>query len=299
MAKLIVTRRREFAGGLRQYEFRILIDGDRVARVGPEKAVEIDLPPGRHRVIAQVDVLSRHPVEIDVGADFLRSQPVEIDIGEDGVCALRVRSNLGGWRGFRFAFLLSMLLIVAMLLINSTDRFWFSHPSDRIWLAMVMTPTTMLPVLVQIAYIFVRRDHFLRIEEVPSADPAARRVAFRRVRPDPPRVTIRGMMIAVAVLAVILGAWIEWARYTRRSSFQNRANVYANSEVPFRKVQEDFARSAEVWTKSGLDLTSLRQMAAKATARADYYAAMKRKYEEAAARRWLAVEPDPPAPPWP
>ena len=51
--------------------------------------------------------------------------------------------------------------------------------------------------------------------------------------------------------------------------------------------------------KSGLDPTSLRQSAARATARADYHAAMKRKYEEAAARRRLSVEPDPPEPPWP
>ena len=34
-------------------------------------------------------------------------------------------------------------------------------------------------------------------------------------------------------------------------------------------------------------------------ARADYHAAMRRKYEEAVARRWFFVEPDPPEPPWP
>ena len=40
-----------------------------------------------------------------------------------------------------------------------------------------------------------------------------------------------------------------------------------------------------------------RQEAAKAAARADFHAALRRKYEQAAAERWFTVEPDPPEPP--
>ena len=53
------------------------------------------------------------------------------------------------------------------------------------------------------------------------------------------------------------------------------------------------------WQKRGRDASSYRQAAARAKARADYHAAMKRKYEEAAARHWFSVEADPPQPPWP
>jgi len=46
MAKLIVTRPRQFADRLRQY--RILIDGDPAATIGPGQTVEVELAPGRH-----------------------------------------------------------------------------------------------------------------------------------------------------------------------------------------------------------------------------------------------------------
>ena len=182
----------------------------------------------------------------------MRSQPVEIDVGEGGVCQLRVRSNLGGWRGFRFTFLLSMMLILAMILISSTNGFGFTNPSDRFWLTMVMTPTAMLPALVQIASHVVRRDHFLRVDEDPSVESGRPPVRIPTGATGSPAGHDPGMMIAVAILALILGAWIEWARYTRRNSFQNRASVHANSEVPFRTIEKDYARSAEAWMKSGL-----------------------------------------------
>jgi hypothetical protein len=46
--------------------------------------------------------------------------------------------------------------------------------------------------------------------------------------------------------------------------------------------------------------TTARQAAAKWAAVADYHGTLKRKYEHAAARRLLSVEPDPPEPsvPW-
>jgi hypothetical protein len=40
-------------------------------------------------------------------------------------------------------------------------------------------------------------------------------------------------------------------------------------------------------------------MAARTAAKADYHAAMKRKYEQAASGGPFWVEPDPPGPPWP
>ena len=92
-------------------------------------------------------------------------------------------------------------------------------------------------------------------------------------------------MIAVAVLAVLLGAGIEGARMFSRSRFQIRADYHARAVEIFQEDEQKKIKLAVNWEKRGLDASIFRQAAAKTAKVVKYHAAMKQKYEEAAARR--------------
>jgi hypothetical protein len=106
-------------------------------------------------------------------------------------------------------------------------------------------------------------------------------------------------MIAVAIVALLLGAGVEWMRFTRRGFFEAKASYHSQFEDQFRGFERDFIRMAGGSQATNPNANPFQQSAARAAAVADYHAAMRRKYEEAAARRAFSVEPDPPAPPWP
>ena len=129
------------------------------------------------------------------------------------------------------------------------------------------------------------------------------------------RISIRQMMIVVAIAAIYLGAAVQWARFQRRDFFRSRASLHANLEESARASQQRYLGSLANLEKAGagVDMESMgetgrlylqsvagyRQEAAKAAARADFHAALRRKYEQAAAERWFTVEPDPPQSAWP
>lgn len=77
-----------------------------------------------------------------------------------------------------------------------------------------------------------------------------------------------------------------------------QAKVHDDIEQIARKAEREFLGLAAGLEKGGLNGNGERQIAAKWCAQADYHA-MKRKYEQAAARAAFFVEPDPPAPPTP
>jgi hypothetical protein len=283
MAKLIVSRTRQFADRLRRY--RILIDGDRVASIGPGNTVESDLTPGRHRVTARLD--------------FMSTPPVEIETAPEGIRHLRVGSNLVYSTSLKLVMVLPVLAPFWILFINLAYSRLFGDPFEAGWFSQFMIPSVFLPFLLQIAFMVICRDRFLYLQEIPALDPGTRQVALPRVQPVGIRVTIRGMMIAIAILAILLGVWIEWGRHTRRDFFSNRASRDAVWETTFRQLEKVWSRMADQTQKAGLNAGPARQAAAKAAKKADYHAAMKRKYEAAASRRWFFVEPDPPEPPWP
>ena len=59
------------------------------------------------------------------------------------------------------------------------------------------------------------------------------------------RLTIRTLMITIAVLGTILGAGIGAVRLKRRSvHFQQRANEFANQEITYTKIAGLRARNA-------------------------------------------------------
>jgi hypothetical protein len=82
MATLILTRPRQYVDMLRRYT--IIVDGHRRATIRRGQTISLDLPPGRHQVVAKID--------------WCRSNPVEIEVGPEGRHFLEVGSNLTGWR---------------------------------------------------------------------------------------------------------------------------------------------------------------------------------------------------------
>jgi hypothetical protein len=89
-------------------------------------------------------------------------------------------------------------------------------------------------------------------------------------------MTTRRWMIAVTVVALLMGGPIEGVRLLRRHrTFRRRADVH--------EILEEHRR---LHGREQFDRTRL----------ADYHAAITRKYRRAARCPWLPVEPDPAAP---
>jgi Tfp pilus assembly protein PilE len=94
--------------------------------------------------------------------------------------------------------------------------------------------------------------------------------------------TVRRLMIAVAVVAVLLAAVDAWRMALRQRHYESLARAY-RSMATF----EEALVSVAVQTGSDPE---------KHVRRAARYAGLGRKYEQAAARPWAAVGPDPPLP---
>jgi hypothetical protein len=93
------------------------------------------------------------------------------------------------------------------------------------------------------------------------------------------RFTVRRMMVAVAVVALVLGAV---ALGVRSGEFRNRARYH-----------EVMAASPLLGVKPAPPVFDPVRYTPKWSA---YHARLKRKYERAARRPWLFVAPDPPLP---
>jgi len=122
------------------------------------------------------------------------------------------------------------------------------------------------------------------------------------------------MVVAVAIVAVILGAAIWLVEMIHRlSTYRQTAAAFDRQEREARKEQEQrlwlaasLGKDAESQTrmprllesaKNAAELAGYhRRLAAQSGQRADDYARLRRKYERAATRPWLPIEPDPPAP---
>ena len=104
------------------------------------------------------------------------------------------------------------------------------------------------------------------------------------------RFTLRRMMIAVAVLALLFGT--AAGLWRRHLSFKRQADEYA------QKRNEQFAQGYRVllarWPSDGELKMKDEHYRLK-----DYYEELRLKYERAADRPWLPVESDRPPPDWP
>jgi hypothetical protein len=104
-----------------------------------------------------------------------------------------------------------------------------------------------------------------------------------------PHMTTRRWMVAVAVVAVVMGGGI-WLR-ERRRSFESLA-AYHQSKLDRFLIW----RSLDDLTVIRLFHRDLKPLTTDEAKIATWHAAMARKYEQAARYPWLPVELDPPEP---
>ena len=100
------------------------------------------------------------------------------------------------------------------------------------------------------------------------------------------RLTLRSMMVVIAVLAAV--CWVA----ERRLRFQCLA------EYHFLRSSADIVCCVVLVTDDGKETALVEGGTGKPTtlARADWHRALHTKYEKAARSPWLAVAPDPPRP---
>jgi hypothetical protein len=109
-----------------------------------------------------------------------------------------------------------------------------------------------------------------------------------------PRATIRRMMAAVAVVAVLMGAWVGLARLRRISAaYHALAEEHAGVEETLRRMIATEGADSPVDISPGPGLPSIRFTAQAAAA---HEAELRRKYERAARYPWMPVGPDSPMP---
>lgn len=281
MAKLIVTRPRIKRFGTDFGGFRIVVDGTTIGRIGAGMAVEFPLPPGHHQVGARLG--------------FFQSRPVDLDVGAEEIRTLRVIGNPRADKLLRYAAMLPSFValgVVTWELSSGGPR----SVMDFGWLKTLAFLGSFLPAALLLLFL---RDDYLVFDEIPSLTLTEGRIAAL-MDPQPLRfrATIRQLMIAVAIVALFIWIGIEGTRRERSSLFQSRAYLHSRLEEIAREDEQHYHRMAAISGDTEPDASSYRKKAAKAAARADYHAAMKRKYEEAIARGAFSVEPDPPEPPW-
>jgi heme exporter protein D len=98
------------------------------------------------------------------------------------------------------------------------------------------------------------------------------------------RFTVRRMMVAVAVVALLLMAV---------STLQRRAHLQGLADYHAERARQIRSSSAPIQTPDG-DYSQPRSEAA--LRRAGYHHALAEKYDFAARYHWLPVAPDPPEP---
>ncbi len=99
-------------------------------------------------------------------------------------------------------------------------------------------------------------------------------------------------MVAVAILAMVLGTALGLRR--RRESFERRAGMFAQKAHDEMRDEENY-RISRRGSEFGYDSRTTNAH----YELVEHYWALSEKYNQAAARPWLIVAPDPPAPVWP
>jgi hypothetical protein len=160
-----------------------------------------------------------------------------------------------------------------------------------------MMGAVFLPAIVCLPGFVFRRNHVLCLTQIPGGDLADEQIAqYLRTHPLRLRITTGKTMTAVAILAIYLGIVSELASRARSQAFESLAKSHGHDHWKYLDAEQVHLQLAADTEAVGLDGSADRQAARWAAALAEYHAAMKRKYEEAAARRSLSVEPDPPKP---
>jgi hypothetical protein len=119
------------------------------------------------------------------------------------------------------------------------------------------------------------------------------------------RFTVRGMLIAVASVALLMGGLrLLWLRSVYRKAALAHAAYENLARTLQRMVENDGQEERELEIAFGMKVEPQSE-AVKAKRAADarmnqetaeYHAALKHKYERAASRPWVPIAPDPPPP---
>ena len=110
------------------------------------------------------------------------------------------------------------------------------------------------------------------------------------------RLTMRRTMVFVAVMAVVAGT-VEGTR-RRCQSFERRANMFAR-KVGTAYMDEQAYRTNRRSNRPGSAFYYDNRTSVAYGQLVEHYDALRVKYEQAAARPWWFVGPDPPEPDWP
>ena len=106
-----------------------------------------------------------------------------------------------------------------------------------------------------------------------------------------PRFTVRRMMVAVAILALMTAVFAMLIQSERR---RQRAMYHSKMETETEHLM-NFYRG-DLVLKRGENRDDFPAMLDRFTRRNRYHSEMRQKWEASAARPWLPVEPDPPEP---
>ena len=264
MAKLIVIRPRLGRTWDARRSFDVLIDGQPAGAVGVGETIEIDLSPGRREVRLQCGRLG--------------SRPVVVEPGPDETHRLAVGPNLNLHKRTGPAICLSMLPLLGLCAwINFGPRVGrFSAHLD--WQIALVIPTAVLSFIPLLFVSIFSSNDLVVACKIPNADLTEQQVALLLwAHPFRKRITIRHVMIAVALLALAFGASLELFRSTRALSFRSRASFHADQEAMFRKFEQGWVEADLEMEKKGYGRGHFTKEAAEEAALADYHAAMKRQ----------------------
>lgn len=267
MAKLVVVRPRgsSFVGLTRCHVF---LDGRRVASLAEGMKVEIPLSPGRHEFLARKD-LNRSPIVAIEGEPETRH---EFRVVFRPFIPMSFARQFALYLGLMSPY--SLWLYFHPLFFPGPEQFWI----DRFFTPLIL----LLSFGMAIGLSVVAQSGSLRL--VPGLDPANGQALTPETASRRGRLTLRAMMIAVAVLAVLLGLGVRQWRRARDGYYRHEARMH--------RIDEESDRNAAEFHKGSSNPAT----AAMFAARAEYHAAMARKYEDALARGLTTVEPDPPPP---
>ncbi len=264
-------------------EYRIVIDDKYVTSIGTGKSAEIELSTGHHL--------------IQIRAGFRRSVPAGIEAAPEGVYHLTVGPNSLNWRKKTLFLVLNGLVVCAIAFLVETDRDLTKPSGSLSWVNVILLLCILLLSLlltVSLTFWWINFLYLIEIKYFVSRDKKivdsfwTKSLRFR--------VSIRQTMFAVALLAVMLSLGIEETRNTKQDDFRKQASAHESLEGISRKALQRQIQTALYYEGQGWDSTLFRQAAAKSSAKAEYHAAMRRKYEGAASDRLLSIEPDPPEP---
>jgi hypothetical protein len=294
MANVIITRsrcHRFWRTSLirRRLGYGVLLDGRRVATIGPGDAIGLSLSPGCHQVRAKFGIF--------------RSQPIDIDATSEKRLELVARPSVR-WQNLN-------LFAAIIVLLSTLPLFWsvacVSYhglegilAADVDLLGIFLLSNVSLPIVALLFQIIVPvalRNQAIELIELPRGRSTELALSdIPRPQPFHVRITTGHLMIAVAILAVVIGMSASFTRYERSKYFRMKAGTHANEEATIRESEREYLGLAVDFEKAGIKNGPLHEMVAKIGALADYHAAMRRKYEQAASQGRFYVEADPPSP---